>query len=138
MNGTVLLIMAAIFVIAIVFIVITLNLIQQKKNKQIKDIIDNLEVEKNKINSTPIAPELSKIESFLKNEKLEVMYNDWKERLDDIKNKQIPKLTDMLIEADYSLSQMDYRSAMYKIAKLEMEIYKVRTNSDHPPTQPFG
>lgn len=130
MNGTVLLIMAAIFVIAIVFIVITLNLIQQKKNKQIKDIIDNLEIEKNKINSTPIAPELSKIESFLKNEKLEVMYNDWKERLDDIKNKQIPKLTDMLIEADYSLSQMDYRSAMYKIAKLEMEIYKVRTNSD--------
>ena len=130
MNLTVLLIMVAIFVIAIVLIIITLNLIQQKKNKQIKDIIDNLEIEKNKINSTPIAPELSKIESFLKNEKLETMYNDWKERLDDIKNKQIPKLTDMLIEADYSLSQMDYRSAMYKIAKLEMEIYKVRTNSD--------
>lgn len=130
MNGTVLLIMASIFVIAIVLIIVTLNLIQQRKNKQIKDIIDNLEIEKNKINSTPIAPELSKIESFLKNEKLEVMYNDWKERLDDIKNKQIPKLTDMLIEADYSLSQMDYRSAMYKIAKLEMEIYKVRTNSD--------
>lgn len=130
MNGTVLLIMASIFIIAIVLIIVTLNLIQQRKNKQIKDIIDNLEIEKNKINSTPIAPELSKIESFLKNEKLEVMYNDWKERLDDIKNKQIPKLTDMLIEADYSLSQMDYRSAMYKIAKLEMEIYKVRTNSD--------
>ena len=130
MNGTILLIMISIFVITVVLIIITLNLIQQKKNKQIKNIIDNLEVEKNKINSTPIAPELSKIESFLKNEKLEVMYNDWKERLDDIKNKQIPKLTDMLIEADYSLSQMDYRSAMYKIAKLEMEIYKVRTNSD--------
>ena len=130
MNGTVLLIMASIFVIAIALIIITLNLIQQKKNKQIKSIIDNLEIEKNKISSTPIAPELSKIESFLKNEKLEVMYNDWKERLESIKNKQIPKLTDMLIEADYSLSQMDYRSAMYKIAKLEMEIYKVRTNSD--------
>lgn len=130
MNITVLLTMIAIFVNAIVLIIITLNLIQQRKNKQIRNIIDNLEIEKNKINSTPIAPELSKIESFLKNEKLEVMYNDWKERLDDIKNKQIPKLTDMLIEADYSLSQMDYRSAMYKIAKLEMEIYKVRTNSD--------
>ena len=98
MNGTILLIMISIFVITVVLIIITLNLIQQKKNKQIKNIIDNLEVEKNKINSTPIAPELSKIESFLKNEKLEVMYNDWKERLDDIKNKQIPKLTDMLIK----------------------------------------
>ncbi|MBE6152441.1 MAG: hypothetical protein E7165_03930 [Firmicutes bacterium] len=130
MNVPILLIMISTFVIAVILIIITLNLIQQRKNKQIKNIIDNLEIEKNKINSTPIAPELSKIESFLKNEKLETMYKDWKDRLDDIKNKQIPKLTDMLIEADYSLSQMDYRSAMYKIAKLEMEIYKVRTNSE--------
>lgn len=130
MDVTMLLMMISIFLTAIVLITITLNLIQQRKNKQIKKIIDDLEIEKNKINSTPIAPELSKIESFLKNEKLEVMYNDWKERLDDIKNKQIPKLTDMLIEADYSLSQTDYRSAMYKIAKLEMETYKVRTNAE--------
>lgn len=130
MDRTILIIMISIFVFGAVAIVITLNLIKNKKNKQIKNIIDNLEIEKNKINSTPIAPELSKIESFLKNEKLEAMYNEWKERLDDIKNKQIPKLTDMLIEADYSLSQTDYKSAIYKIAKLEMELYKVRTNSD--------
>ena len=110
MDRTILIMMISIFVFGAVTIVITLNLIKNKKNKQIKNIIDNLEVEKNKINSTPIAPELSKIESFLKNEKLEAMYNEWKERLDDIKNKQIPKLTDMLIEADYSLSQTDYKS----------------------------
>ena len=58
------------------------------------------------------------------------MYNDWKERLDTIKGIQIPRITDMILEADYSLSQMDYKSTLYKIAKLEMEIYKVRTNSD--------
>ena len=129
-SNTILLIMISTFFISILCVVVTLNLIQRKKDHQIKEIIDNLEVEKNKINSTPIAPELSKVETFLKNDKLEEMYNDWKERLDDIKNKQIPKLTDMLIEADYSLSKTDYRSAMYKIAKLEMELYKVRTNSD--------
>ena len=129
-SNTILLIMISTFFISILCVVVTLNLIQRKKDHQIKEIIDNLEVEKNKINSTPIAPELSKVETFLKNDKLGEMYNDWKERLDDIKNKQIPKLTDMLIEADYSLSKTDYRSAMYKIAKLEMELYKVRTNSD--------
>lgn len=58
------------------------------------------------------------------------MYKNWKERLDDIKEVKIPKITDMLIEAEYSLSKMDYKSTMYKIAKLEMEIYKVRTTSD--------
>ena len=58
------------------------------------------------------------------------MYNNWKDRLDVIRTNQIPKITDMLLEADYSLSQQDYKSTIYKIAKLEMEIYKVRTNSD--------
>ena len=36
----------------------------------------------------------------------------------------------MLLEAEYSLSQMDYKGTMYKIAKLEMELYKVRANSN--------
>jgi len=129
MDGLVLIIVT-IFIVSVVLIVLVLNLIQAKKNKNLKKLIENLDIEKNKIASTPIVPELAKIESYLKNEKLEVMYNEWKERLDDIKDRQIPKITDMLLEADYSLSQTDYKSAMYKIAKLEMEIYKVRTNSE--------
>jgi len=36
----------------------------------------------------------------------------------------------MLLEAEYSLSQRDYKRTIYKIAKLEMELYKVRTNSE--------
>ena len=89
-----------------------------------------MEVEKNKIDSIPIVPELTKIESLNKNEKLDAMYNNWKDRLDVIRTNQIPKITDMLLDADYSLSKQDYKSTIYKIAKLEMEIYKVRTNSD--------
>lgn len=118
------------FVVTVVLIVLVLNLIQNKKTRDLKKLLEKLDIEKNKIASTPIVSELSKIESYLKNEKLEVMYNEWKERLDDIKEKQIPKITDMLLEADYTLSQSDYKGVMYKIAKLEMEIYKVRTNSE--------
>ena len=117
-------------IVAIVLIVIVLNVIQNRKNKEYKKLIDGLEVEKNVIEGTPIASELDKIEELKKNEKLEVMYEDWVDRLETIKNVQIPKLTDMLIAADYSLSKMDYKSTMYKIAKLEMELYKVRTNSE--------
>lgn len=124
------LIMITLFIVATILIVVVLNIIQSYKNKKLKQIIEKLEVEKNKIDSTPIAPELSKIESFLKNEKLEVMYNNWKERLDNIKNVQIPKLTDMLIETDYSLNQMNYRATLFKLAKLEMEMYKVKENAE--------
>ncbi|HHW69555.1 MAG TPA: hypothetical protein GX747_04380 [Tenericutes bacterium] len=124
------LIVITIFILASVTIVVVLNIIQNIKTKKIKKIINQLEIEKNMIDSSPIIPELSKIEVFLKNEKLEIMYNDWKKRLDDIKKNQIPKITDMLIEVEFSLSQVDYKSTLYKLAKLEMEMYKVKANSD--------
>lgn len=119
-----------IFIMTSAIIVVVLNVIQSQKNKKYKKIINNLEIEKNKIDSSPVEPELAKIETYLKNEKMEVMYSGWKERLQNIKEIKIPSITDMLIEAEYSLSQMDYKSTMYKIAKLEMEIYKVRTTSE--------
>lgn len=125
-------ILLSIFLVLISFVLIILVLyfIQNRKNKKYKQEIDKLEIEKNKLDSSPVIPELSKIESYLNNEKLETMYNKWKERLDVIRTNQIPKITDMLLDADYSLSKMDYKKTIYKIAKLEMEIYKVRTNSE--------
>lgn len=129
MDGVALTIITLV-VIAIVLIVVVLNILQSSKNKKMKKLINNLEVQKNVLDSTPIIPELSKVESYLKSEKMEVMYNNWKDRLENIKNTQIPKITDMIIEAEYSLSQMNYKETLYKIAKLEMEIYKVRTNSE--------
>ena len=118
------------FVIGVVLVVATLNLMQSAKNKKYKKVLEKINFEKNQIESAPIVPELAKIESFLKNEKLEIMYNEWKDRLGNIKTYQIPKITDMLLEAEYSLSQMDYKGTMCKIAKLEMELYKVRSNSN--------
>ncbi len=117
-------------IISVILIVSVLYLIQNRRKKKYKEEIDKLEIEKNKLDSSPIIPELSKIESYLNNEKLEKMYNNWRDRLDVIRTNQIPKITDMLLEADYSLSKKDYKSTIYKIARLEMEIYKVRSNSE--------
>ncbi len=129
-SSIVILIIVTLVIVAAILIIGILYAMQTKRKKKIKGKLETLEIEKNKIDSAPIIPELSKIESYLNNEKLEKMYNNWKERLDVIRTNQIPKITDMLLEADYSLSKMDYKSAIYKIAKLEMEIYKVRTNSE--------
>ncbi|MDD4282597.1 MAG: septation ring formation regulator EzrA, partial [Bacilli bacterium] len=124
------LIIISFFIVTVVTIVAVLNIIQNHKNKKIKKQIEKLEYEKNVIECAPINPELSKIEAFLKNEKLEIMYKEWKDRLEVIKTGYIPKLTDMIIEAEYSLSRMDYKGTTYKLAKLEMEIYKVRTTAE--------
>ncbi len=127
---TTLLVLISISIVTIILIIVVLFLIQSKKNNSIKKQLDKLEVEKNMLDSSPVIPELSKIESYNKNEKLESMYNNWKDRLNVIREEQVPKINDMLLEADYSLQKQDYKSTLYKIARLEMEIYKVRTNSE--------
>ncbi len=117
-------------VLAIITIIIILIVMRHKKKNEYKKIINNLEYEKNQLATTSAIPELAKVEGYVKNDKLEVMYEDWQERLKDIVDVRIPKITDMLIEAEYSLTKKDYKSTMYKIAKLEMELYKVRTKSE--------
>lgn len=124
------LIMITLFFISSGLIIMVLNLIQGRKNKKIKKTLERLEIEKNKLATSPIVPELAKVEAFLNNDKLKELYDEWTKRLNQIKEVQIPKLSDMILDAEYSLSQMDYKSTMYKIAKLEMELYKVRTSSD--------
>jgi len=119
-----------IIVFSIVAFFTVILIIRHGKKKKIKKALEELEIEKNKLASSPIIPELAKVENYLNNEKLEVLYNEWTNRLNDIRDTQIPKLSDMLLEAEYSLSQRDYKQTIYKIAKLEMELYKVRTNSE--------
>ena len=124
------LIMITLFMISSALVIAVLNFIQNRKNRKIKKTLERLEIEKNKLATSPIVPELAKVESFLNNDKLRELYDEWTKRLKQIKEVKIPKLSDMLLDAEYSLSQMDYKSTMYKIAKLEMELYKVQTSSD--------
>ena len=124
------LIMVGLYIVIVIIVIVILNLLQNKRNKKYKTILDKLEVEKNVIDSTPISSEISKIKTFLKNDKLDANLSNWEDRFKDIRSNQIPKITDMILEADYSLKQQDYKSTVFKIARLEMEIYKVRTNAE--------
>jgi len=129
MDNTKILIIA-IIVTVILSVFVVKHILRRRKKKKYKKMIEDLDYQKNELDTSPVGPELIKMKEYVSNDKLEVMYNNWKDRLDDIKDTQIPKITDMLIEAEYSLSKKDYKSTMYKIAKLEMEIYKVRTTSE--------
>ena len=120
----------SLYISTAIITVVALNLIQNFQTNKYKKLLDKLEVEKNVIDSTPINSEISKIRTFLKNDKLEASLQEWEERFKEIRANQIPKLTDMIIEADYAITQQDYKATIYKIAKLEMEVYKVRTNAE--------
>lgn len=124
------LVIATTIIVAIILSISVIYFIRSRKTKKIKKILSDLEIEKNKLDSSPVIPELAKVEAYLSNEKVKKMYEDWKERLKSIKEEEIPKLTDMILEAEYSLVQKDYKQTIRKIANLEMEIYKAKDVSD--------
>ena len=85
----------------LIIVLIALGILKSRKKSKYKKLIENLDYQKNRLDTSPVGPELAKVESYVNNEKLEVMYKNWKERLNDIKEIKIPKITDMLIEAEY-------------------------------------
>ena len=129
MRGALLFVISAVIVLAIVIILI-ITIFKKKHKKYYQDIYDELEREKNLIGSTPVLLELSKLEPIIKNEKMEEKYQKWEERFDIIKNEELPKIEDMLIELDTLLDKREYKTAKFRIAKLEIEVYKAREQAD--------
>ena len=114
------LIMITLFFISSGLIIGVLNLIQSRKNKKFKKTLEKLEIEKNKLATSPIVPELAKVEAFLNNDKLKELYDEWTKRLNQIKEVQIPKLSDLILDAEYSLSQM-----IPSLINISMELLKL-------------
>ena len=94
-----------VIVVALILIVTVITILKRKQKKYYQNIYDSLEREKNLIGSTPVLLELSKLEPIIKNEKMEEKYQKWEERFDTIKNVDIPKIDDMLIELDTLLDK---------------------------------
>ena len=58
-----------IIVFSIVAFFTVILIIRHGKKKKIKKALEELEIEKNKLASSPIIPELAKVENYLNNEK---------------------------------------------------------------------
>ena len=74
--------------------------------------------------------ELSKVETVIKNDKMEEKYKNWQHRFEVIKEQKIEQINDMIIELDMAATQKNYRIIRDKLAKTEIEIYKVRESAN--------
>ena len=99
MQGQFLIVGSAV-VIAFVIVIVILHLVNRAEAKYYKNKIKSLEVQRNMVASTPVLLELSKVEPIIKNDKMEEKYNQWQERFENIKNDQIAKINDSIIELD--------------------------------------
>lgn len=130
MNGQYLIIGSAV-VIALVIVIVILHFIRQFEMKYYRDKIKELEKQRNIVASTPVLLELSKVEPIIKNDKMEEKYNKWQDEFVFIKENRLTLIDDMLIDLDIYIDKRDYKSCGYSMAKIEMEIYKVREAANH-------
>lgn len=127
--GTKLLI-TTIYIVVIIILIIVFVLKNIKQNKKITKKISELEKEKNLVLSAPILNELSKVEALVKDEKLKYKYENWQAKFDDIRNKYMPEITDMLLDADNFAEAKDYKSLRPLLAEIELRIYKLREKTN--------
>jgi len=125
----VLLLIITYYIIAIILITVVLIIIQKISERKLKQEIEILDKAKNQIVSSPILTELSKVETLIKNEKMEEKYKNWKNELEQIKEQALPKIDDMLLDADFQIHQKDFKTLEVKIAKIEIEIRKYQSKT---------
>jgi len=118
------------YVVCTLIIVIGLSLISKKYRKRYQDEINILERDKNLIISSSILSELNKVEALVNNEKLQESYDDWQKRFKEIKDVEVPKITDALIEIEGCFADKDYKALNDKIAKAELEIFYLKTKAN--------
>lgn len=125
------LIIGSYLAICIVIVIVTLHFIRRGIASRYRKRVRDLEIAKNMVASTPVSLELSKVEPIIKNDKMEEKYNDWQERFDQIREKKLSQIDDMLIDLDIYIDKRDYKNCIYRLAKTEMEIYKARESADY-------
>ena len=118
------------YIISVIIIVIILNLINNKEKKKYQNEITSLERDKNLIISSSILSELNKVEALINNDKLQEAYEEWQKRFKEIKDVEVPKLTDALIEIEECFNEKDYKTLNDKIAKAELEIFYVKSKAN--------
>lgn len=117
-------------IIAIIVIIIVLSLMSKSRKKKFEHKLEELEKEKNLIASTPVMSELEKVEEVIKTEKMEEKYKNWEERFESIKDNDIAKITDMIVDLDV-ISSLDKKEAKIKVAKTELQIYTAKVKADN-------
>ena len=120
----------AYYVFTILLIIIVLHFIGRREKRKYHEEISKLERNKNLIISASILSELNKVESLVSNETLQDTYNDWQRRFRSIKDEEVPKITDKLIEIDVLFDAKDYKKLKEKIAEAELQIFYVKTKSN--------
>lgn len=121
---------ASYYVVAMLIIALVLFLISSHNKKKYSNQINELERQKNLVISASILSELNKVESLVNNDELKKQYNNWKDRFNEIKDVDLPKITDLINEVQTHYDEKDYRALKISLIKSEMDLNFLKTKAD--------
>ena len=119
------------YFLTMIIIITVLLIISRKTKNKYRNQISQLEREKNLIISASILSELNKVEALVNNDELKKQYENWQKRFNEIKDVDIPKITDYINEIQISFDEKDYKKLKSSLIKTEIELNYLKTKADY-------
>jgi len=118
------------YVILTILLIVSMYVIVRKhmKNKY-NNALKFLERDKNLIISASILTELNKVETLINNKELEKKYEVWKNKFKNIKDVEVPRITDEIISIEELIKTRKYKNIDEELAKIELDVYFIKSKS---------
>jgi septation ring formation regulator len=129
-QSTFILIGIAYYLFSVAIVVVVLNFIATKEKKKYQKEINELEREKNLIISATIMSELNKVEPLVNTADMQELYTEWQRRFNEIKENDVPKITDQLIEIEELFQEKKYKELKQRLTSAELDVYYIKTKSN--------
>ena len=129
-QSTFILIGIAYYLFSVAIVVVVLNFIATKEKKKYQKEINELEREKNLIISATIMSELNKVEPLVNTAAMQELYTEWQRRFNEIKENDVPKITDQLIEIEELFQEKKYKELKQRLTSAELDVYYIKTKSN--------
>lgn len=130
-RTTFLLLAVAYYVLTVIIVIVILNLINRREKNKLKHQIDELEKEKNLIISASMLSELNKVEALVNNDEMRLKLDDWKKRFNNIKDVELPKITDTINEIEELFEDHNFKDLKGLILKADFDLNALRTKATY-------
>lgn len=126
---TFILIALLVWILTIILVIVVLNVINNKEKKKLKAEIEKLEKEKNMIISASMLSELNKVEALVNNDEMKEKLDDWKARFNDIKDKDMPKITETINEIEELFLEKNFKDLKGLVLKADFDLNNLKTKA---------
>ena len=126
---TFILIAGLVWIVTIILVIVVLNVINNKEKKKLKAEIEKLEKGKNMIISASMLSELNKVEALVNNDEMKEKLDDWKARFNDIKDKDMPKITETINEIEELFLEKNFKDLKGLVLKADFDLNNLKTKA---------